>query len=388
MSDYTLILLDMDGVLIDSRGYREALRDTVDHFALQMGVIPPHLTEDEITHFEACGMTNEWLSGAFCLAALLMAVADEDLAVIRLTLEETIVAVREVEPAIDRPDFSGLAAQLLDQHPEGLHHSASIAQALEGMTPPALHRLLNEILLDVHPPNAPVACIFQNLVLGQQMFQETYGYRPMLDVKSYLQSKDQPLLNRAVRMVLKQFITHEGHGAAIYTARPSLPPTLNGLSPNSYAPEAEMGSTLVGLEDFPLVGGGHMRWLSEQKGLPSDAYCKPSPVHTLAALGAAIAGDAQPAMEASIRVFEEGLLENPFEKLRSHHTEIVIYEDGLAGIKAAREAIRLLHAAGLDATLTCIGISGKRSKRDSLARVADQVLPNINAAVRDLIERR
>lgn len=70
----TLLLLDVDGVLVHPLGYRDALRATVDHFAGRMGQTVVDITDDEIAVFEACGITNEWDSGAICVSALLLAV--------------------------------------------------------------------------------------------------------------------------------------------------------------------------------------------------------------------------------------------------------------------------------------------------------------------------
>ena len=73
MTQRTLILLDVDGVLIHPVGYKVALRDTVDYFAAAMGLPEINIDENEIAIFEACGITNEWDSGAMCVSALLLA---------------------------------------------------------------------------------------------------------------------------------------------------------------------------------------------------------------------------------------------------------------------------------------------------------------------------
>ncbi len=73
-SQRTLLLFDVDGVLVHPVGYRAALRALVDRFAAQTGIGPD---DNEIAFFEACGFINEWDSGAVCVSAILLAALDQ-----------------------------------------------------------------------------------------------------------------------------------------------------------------------------------------------------------------------------------------------------------------------------------------------------------------------
>jgi len=97
----TLILFDVDGVLVHPVGYKKALHDTLDYFAAQMGLGGLGLDDHEIGVFEACGITNEWDSGALCLSTILLAALSERPDLRRATLDETLAAVRAAGLRID-----------------------------------------------------------------------------------------------------------------------------------------------------------------------------------------------------------------------------------------------------------------------------------------------
>jgi hypothetical protein len=69
---YQLILFDMDGVLLEPRGYHTALQASVKRIGQALGVPQAELTEDQIARFEALNITNEWDSVAICAAIILI----------------------------------------------------------------------------------------------------------------------------------------------------------------------------------------------------------------------------------------------------------------------------------------------------------------------------
>ena len=102
----TIFLFDVDGVLINPRGYKEALRATVEHFAARMGLEAMAPSDEDIAIFEACGITSEWDSGPMCVAALLLA-ASENLPVSNVTaFEELLSEIQKHRPSITRPDYA------------------------------------------------------------------------------------------------------------------------------------------------------------------------------------------------------------------------------------------------------------------------------------------
>ena len=88
MTDLTLFLFDVDGVLIHPKGYKEALRDSLDHIAALMGQKSQNLTYEEIGVFESCGLTNEWDSLGLCTGLLLTTLLNQHSDSISQTLEK------------------------------------------------------------------------------------------------------------------------------------------------------------------------------------------------------------------------------------------------------------------------------------------------------------
>ena len=56
----TVILLDIDGVLVHPGGYRAALHATLNHFVNLMGLPHFEFPEEKLAGFEKRGITSEW----------------------------------------------------------------------------------------------------------------------------------------------------------------------------------------------------------------------------------------------------------------------------------------------------------------------------------------
>ncbi len=387
MTDRTLLLFDVDGVLLYPRGYKEALRAALNVFADQMALPPVDLTYEEIAVFEAAGMTNEWLSGAMCLAALLMAAAGEHGELARDTVDETLQAIARADRRVDRPDFVALTRDVLATAPEGIHTSAPIRAVLGCRAAPPLQPLLDEILNDIRPP-APFAHIFQHFTLGDRRFAETYGEPPRFRSESYLTTFDHPNLSKSGRACLEQGAAEGAYGLAIYTARPSLPPA--DLDPISLAvvdwtehpPEGDLAADLLGFARRPpLIAGGRMTWLAMRHGQHPGAYIKPSPVHALATIAAAHCGAEQIALEAALALARDGCLSGPLADLRGMTVQAVVFEDSAGGIQGMQGAAHLLREAGLAVTVEGVGVAPEPSKQAALRRVAHRVEADLNAAL-------
>jgi hypothetical protein len=75
---HTIILFDMDGVLIHADGYHRALQSSVRLIGRSIGIEEPILSKEQISHFEAAGVTHEWETLAICTAILLIQVWQHD----------------------------------------------------------------------------------------------------------------------------------------------------------------------------------------------------------------------------------------------------------------------------------------------------------------------
>jgi hypothetical protein len=382
----TLILLDVDGVLVHPVGYKTALRALVEHFAARMGLVLPGPTDDEIAVFEACGLTNEWDSGAMCVSALLLAALERAPDARRPTLEATFDAIRAATPDVPRPDFTAEARQIARHDADGRYPAAHYLELLSASTDPANLPLLRALLGNVYAVReTPTTRTFQTFVLGSERFQATYGLPAEFVSASYLTTYDIPLLDTHTRARLLDWAAQPGHGVAIYTARPSRPPAdlppgePVGEPPAGYPPEAELAAELVGLAGrVPLIGQGRVGWLAWRHGRAAADYIKPSPVQALSAIAAAVSGAETASLHAAAHLAERGELSGPLAALRDGPLHIVICEDSAGGIRAVQDAVTLLQRAGIAASLSAIGVSPQPDKRAALAAVADHLVDDVN----------
>ncbi len=275
-----VLLFDMDGVLIQARAYHRALKDTVSLVGKALGYKNVVLTQDEIELVESVGVTSEWDSAAICCALLLCGIWQE-FPFVFLPSDPPLPEVPQ--HSIQPPDFSAFySSRWMSDMPEesGLVraersflsdvHGHSISQV----------ETLRSLLRGARSINGSITHrLFQEYVLGSEVFETTYGLPSYLQVDGYLLIDDEPAMTREMRNRLLDWLEDPEHKAGIFTNRPSSPP-------QDYfdTPEAELGLKAVDLEGLPLVGRGGLAWLAEGRGMDSDALLKPSPVHVLAAL--------------------------------------------------------------------------------------------------------
>lgn len=378
----TLLLFDVDGVLVHPRGYKEALREAVDAFADWMGLPPVGLTDDEIAVFESYSVTNEWDIMPLCIGAMLAPMLSEHPELIRETVMETLAALRGAALTIDRPDFAALAGEAHSLTPDGSPPTKAIHRLLRARTLEAAHPLLAEMLDDIYSTDSPTTFIFQHYVLGSQHFEETYGIPAAFEAESTLLQHDHPLLSKELRCHLLDLLA-DGSAlhASIYTARPSHPPAdlpPEQRDPHGYPPEGDLAAELLELDGrLPLIAGGRIWWLARQHNRHASEYLKPSPVQALAAIGAALSGEETKALLAAARFAEHGELTGPLAAIDGP-TRVVVFEDSPGGVKAVRRAVALLQDAGLHVTAEAVGVAPEPSKREALAQVCDRVVYDIN----------
>jgi hypothetical protein len=387
----TILLFDVDGVLIYPNGYKEALRATIDHFAEAMGLPPQTLTNDEIATFEACGITNEWDSSTMCVGAVLAAALDAKPELTRSNFEQTLKALRESGTSIDRPDFENLARRVREKTGGSIHPSPAALEILREQANAQSRHLLDELLADTYSIHTPTTRVFQHFVLGNDLFEQTYSAAADFKVESMLKRFDRPLLTPEMAGRLREWARQTPNSAVIYTARPSLPPCDLSLGSDGligYPPEADLAVELLALtENFPLIAGGRLGWLAGKNDQHYGEYIKPSPVQALAAIGAAISGQEAAALEAALAFHEQGKLVDPLSRLAEGSTQVVVFEDSAGGIRATQQAVEALNRAGLRVSGEGIGIAAEASKKEALFEIASQVVESINEAVEPFLQR-
>lgn len=67
-----ILLFDMDGVLVNPRGYHRALHETVRLAGISTGIGAVDLEDEQVTQFEALGISSEWHSSALCMAVMVL----------------------------------------------------------------------------------------------------------------------------------------------------------------------------------------------------------------------------------------------------------------------------------------------------------------------------
>lgn len=388
-----LLLFDVDGVLVNARGYLRALQDTVAHFGRALGLGEHLLSEADVRTLEACGLTSEWDSAPVCVGALLIErLRVEPRFTLPATWPETLAALAARPRAIGPPDYAGLAAHITRLHrAEPWRLVSDVARDVldmraDDLEPPqrwSLAPMADALLCASHDfDRAPVMRHFQHRVIGSAGVAATYGIAPDFDAPAYLRDDDTPQFLPTARARLLDAVASGDVRGVIYTARPSLPPADIQADPHGYSPEAELARELVGLDGLPLIGYGRVRWLAARVGVDADTLVKPSPVQALAAIGAAWSGQEAAALEAAWALHRHGALRAPLAELPA--ASVHVFEDSVGGIQAVREAVKVLRDYGCALALCEHGITPlSGAKAAAMAEAGVATWRTVNAALDD-----
>lgn len=357
-----IYLFDMDGVLLQARGYHRALQETVRLAGESLGRSDIHLSQAQIDRFEALGISSEWHSSALCLAVMMI----EEQSGVRSTgldlqaLFGAIEAQPLGQPALQR----GLAAiaELANQN----------GVALDGIAEVFAHSESIE--------HSPTMNWFQELVLGSQAYQSLYRKPPQFSNGSYLKLYDERKLSPQNAERILAWAGRNGRAAAIMTNRPSSgPPGFSG------APDAEMGAVLVGLSDLPLIGFGEITWLAERTGREVGTLTKPSPAHALAAILTACGWLVEDSLHFAAE--QPGNWElSDLSYLGG--SRVTVFEDTPGGMLAVQAARDLLFSVGIEFEIRKVGIAADESKRAALAAQGAAVFSEIDQALASLDDFR
>lgn len=375
-----ILLFDMDGVLIEPRAYHQALSETVTMMGYALGYRDVNLTREDIEVFESVGVTSEWDSAAICSALLLRRVW-------KVFSEITL------PPAPPLPE--------LPQHDMPIPDFQSFfrSQAMEDTTGmPALSRAEYALLADCQTLTETQVIalrdllrgarridrslthhIFQELVLGSQVFHTIYSLEPFQVTKSYLLTYDRPALSQETRDQLLAWSAQPDHTSVVFTNRPSQsPPGFFGT------PEAELGMKMLGLEKLPFVGRGCLAWLAEAREVDPDTLLKPSAVHSLTALRRALDDPLEEALDLSIALVLDKETDSSWQALRE--ATVYVFEDSIKGLRSALAAQEALSLAGVTIQLHLVGVSTSPTKRLALEIAGAQVFSDITSALHTLFQ--
>lgn len=359
-----LLIFDMDGVLIKSGGYHQALKDTVRVIGDEIGIKEAILTDEQIAKFEALGISSEWHSSAFCKAIMLLQQNKEMQAQINR---------KELSDQLDLEDlFEAIASQPMQVAP--LDRGKTAIKSIAKKYGIAADRAL-KVLNDSHTVDTSKAVsTFEELVLGSGRFRVVYDKEPQFSNESYLLEYDQKLIKDTTVNSILDWNNKPGYGAAIMTNRPS-------KGPNDFrkSPDAELGLQMIGLESLPAIGFGEISWLANQSGKRTEEIGKPSVPHALAAILTASGWPVKKSLEYSIQDLNEE------ELAHLNGSEITVFEDTPAGIVAVQKAVDFLNNTGLNIRVNKYGVAKDAAKESALTAQGAQVFPDINRALANLI---
>lgn len=408
-----IILFDVDGVLVHSRAYHIGLQNTVEFFARRMGLLEPHtLTQPEIDLFEANSVTVEWESSAIAVAALLLERLKLEAAPAALPTDFwQLCAALATQPLhIPRLDFSALAQWAGTHTPPGVRPSLAVLNAM--LPAGAKHSPEDSSLFKIMWANAsplpqqiiaplemllghcydisisPTMQVFQNYVVGHEIYQTSYATQPHFASPALLETEDHPHLAPEMRLRLLAQREAERAWFTLYTARPSLPPreVMNGAVHTGFTPEAEMALHLNGFENgtVPIMAVGRLEWAARRVGQKSGDWVKPSPLQSLAAIATARTGRELEAMEAAHSVATGGRLPEIYAACAGE--AVHVFEDSASSLRAVTRAVEMLNAHGLNLTLTRHGIAPVGSpKQTVLATIADYIHSNVNQGLAQIL---
>ena len=374
-----ILLFDMDGVLLESRGYHMALQETVRYMAQALGFEDQTLTPDDIATFEAGGITKEWDEAVISTALLLEAAWKVDPT--RLLPETSIKTTTHSSKIHFYPDFNLLARQLSSSD---LHHIPPLERAdlhfkKKNHFNKRQHQILHTLITEAHDPERSLPHrTFQELVLGSIEFKRTYGLPAVLAIESYLLKHDVSNLTEIDSARLRAWMSSPKHAATVITSRPSCPPA--GVFST---PEAELGAELVGLKDIPIVGWGGITWLARKRHVDQQILVKPSPVHALAALRVSLGDKQENALMEAANLVESGQGDSAWQQLAG--AQVSMFEDTPGGIKSLQGAQEVLEKLGIRISTRYFGIAKKQVKRNALLACNAQVFPSLAIALNQSI---
>ena len=386
MSDrLPVFLIDLDSVLVEPIGYRMAIQSTLAYFTERMGLGDLYPGEDVIASLEAINMTSEWDITPILLASIFEALLEQNMS---LDLPgDLLVACETVRRSSVNPpalDYSSLPKILGGNFKPGMEY-ASLAFELNhfgAANPPfpllVEHPLLNALLLNTRSLDGALTTrVFQHFTLGSKRYEQLTGLPRLFDSDSYLEKHDQLLLSSAARDLLLENWKSRKLGAAIYTARPSLPEKDSATSFH-YSPEAEVALETLGLTELPLIGAGKIGWLAERMNVPAHEFAKPSPVQALAAIAASVTRQTGASLRAAADLHLNGKL-SLFKDLPA--LSIHVFEDSGGNAASVRRAVEQLNQAGLSCTFTAWGIGENPAKQQALLKAGAKLVPEVNQAI-------
>jgi hypothetical protein len=394
----TVVLFDIDGVLIEPGGYRYAMRDAMRHFLKRLNQPHWHPDASFVEQFESHMITSEWDMLPLTLCHFL----DHALQFMQLaqpwqTLTEATADIAQ-HPALPAPTQLFAVIDQIGAIVNGRSGTPSqwiLKASSEAHFPfPRLrsHPVLSALLAHTRDiRRSETMRIFQQHIIGSDNFRAYYHTEPDLELPNYLTLHDTVPLKPAVFTALQDKIDSRELFVSIYTARPSMPPA--GISPNgngAYSPEAEQAAALLPWRGVYLSAYGKVFWLAQQTSFHPEELLKPSPVQALSAIAYHFTGDETRALHWAADVFQavkDNTLTSEYAERTSLPTQLTlhVFEDSPNGLSGGIQAASLLRVMGIEVDLHLWGISNNPVKQTALRAQGGQVFSDVNQAVQQAL---
>lgn len=334
-----IILLDVDGVLVQPCGYRAAAHATLQYF------LGSHIQIDDdlLTDLEKRGIASEWDMTPLIIASYwnLMLLQHPTLA-----LPDDVSAAAQMIKKIKADSLTPITIPHFNlvngQYPSD---SALQANCFDSI-PYVLRKKLLSNTRSIR--QSATMKVFQHFTLGSKHFTETYHLPAEFESESYLLKYDKSNINNEIKeKLLKEKV-------CIFTARPSGVASQIAEATIGYAPEAELAVELIQIKNVPIIAFGKLDYFASQNKIDAASLIKPAAFHALAATLAACTGDEWFALQAAYQ--------NNFSALPKKF-ELIVVEDTLGGIRATQTASQILQRAGFVVKTKAIGLtSGNPNK--------------------------
>lgn len=356
-----ILLFDMDGVLVKPLAYHRALQETVRLAGIATGFGEILLTEDQIADFEAIGISSEWHSSALCMAVMVLQVqrgmVSQNGSYLNLEDLFKAIAAQPIQDSALRRGQSAVEWLAASYDLPGDHARDLVAES--------------ESIQD-----SPTLNWFQELILGSKNYKSIYQKQPQFQIESYLMQYDESQLSGYNAEQVLKWAQVSGHGAAIMTNRPS-------RGPSNFAgmPDAELGSSLVGLADLPLVGKGEILWLAAHTGQGVESFSKPKWKHAMAAI---LVASGWPLEDSLDFIRQQPSDWHNSMLIYLHDSKVTVFEDTPSGLVAVQETSQLLGRMGVRVEVQKMGIAAEPAKQTALSDLGAAVFPDINQALASL----
>lgn len=395
-----VIIFDIDGVLIEPHGYRDAVPAAM-RFWLP-SEFPDHLLpgKHEFDQFESFGMTNEWDMLVICMGILATVVVKDGKSLENAHLADLsrLMTKTPLPAAIDY--LSTIKSMGAFYQREGLRMPNRAAMyrspAMAEVFPPLFGtRLYDELMLHTDDiQRSEIIQTYQTCILGDALFETSYGLKALFESPSYLATRDIKLISDAGRQRIMHMPAAEGTGVAMMTARASRPAVVeSGEYHTWYSPEAELAMRLLGFESLPVVASGQLRYISLTLDCNAQQLVKPSPFHALTAILAAFgipilsALSYAAGLSAKTKCGEfpvDARMPGDLESYLPRTFHIHVVEDSYIGIESAQKAANILRLSGFDCTINAWGVATAPDKVDSLQRRGAVVFDHVHRILEEM----